>query len=215
MSDTIVIISPHPDDLEIGMGGTAAKLQMSGHHIISLVLTDGRRSPRNKPCSDEEMAAIRSRELEEAAELLNLHLLIQLKLHNLLDENRTVAREAIRSTLEKYLPVEVYCPHPLIDLHPTHRLGAEVLLDILKKHRFQTRAWAYEVWGLFHTWDRLEDISETISLKLRAINCHQSQTANKPYDLAVAGLNKWRAIFADPYCVNRAKYVEAFKQIQF
>lgn len=211
MSDGILVISPHPDDLEIGMGGTVAKMQSSGHQVISLVLTDGRRSPRISPCSDDEMAAIRSKELEEAAELLNLHLLVQLRLHNLFDQNRTAASDAIRATLERYSPVEVYCPHPVLDLHPTHRLGAEILLDTLKHYGFQGYVWAYEVWGLFHAWDRFEDISETISVKLKAINCHQSQVSNKPYDLGIAGLNKWRAVFADPHRVTKAKYAEVFK----
>lgn len=214
MSDTILIVSPHPDDLEIGMGGTVAKLQASGHQIVSLVLTDGRRSPRIKPCSDEEMADIRSREIEEAAKLLKIHLLIQLRLHNLFDENRTLASRSIRSTFEKYNPVEVYCPHPLLDVHPTHRLGAEILIETLKQCSPQTRVWAYEVWGLFHTWDRLEDISETISVKLKAINCHQSQVMDRPYGLGVAGLNRWRAVFANPHYISRAKYVEVFKKIE-
>ncbi len=209
-SDRILVISPHPDDLEIGMGGTVAKMQLSGRQVISLVLTDGRRSPRTSLCSDDEMAAIRSKELEEAAELLNLHLLVQLRLHNL-GQNRAAASNAIRSILERYSPVEVYCPHPVIDLHPTHRLGAEILLDTLKDYGFQGYVWAYEVWGLFHTWDRFEDISETISKKLKAIKCHQSQVTNKPYHLGIAGLNKWRTVFADPHSSTKAKYAEVFK----
>ena len=38
----VLIISPHPDDMEIGMGGTASKLIDSGVDVVSLVVTDAR-----------------------------------------------------------------------------------------------------------------------------------------------------------------------------
>jgi hypothetical protein len=58
--------------------------------------------------------------------------------------------------------------------------------------------WAYEVWGLFHSWDRFEDISDQIDIKLKAIAEHQSQLAAIPYAEGISGLNRWRTVFADP-----------------
>ena len=41
MQDTkALIISPHPDDLEIGMGGTVCLLLEKGIDVISVVVTD-------------------------------------------------------------------------------------------------------------------------------------------------------------------------------
>lgn len=37
----ILVISPHPNDLEMGMGGTVAKLVVQGVSVVSLVTTRG------------------------------------------------------------------------------------------------------------------------------------------------------------------------------
>ena len=37
--EKILVISAHPDDFEIGLGGTIAKLSAQGHDILSIVAT--------------------------------------------------------------------------------------------------------------------------------------------------------------------------------
>jgi hypothetical protein len=58
--------------------------------------------------------------------------------------------------------------------------------------------WAYEVWGPFAKWDRLEYIDAYMEKKRLAIAEHRSQVATIPYGEGVLGLNRWRAVFADP-----------------
>jgi N-acetylglucosamine malate deacetylase 1 len=41
MSRNILIVSAHPDDMEIGMGGTAARLIEEGAEVTSFIMTDG------------------------------------------------------------------------------------------------------------------------------------------------------------------------------
>ena len=38
---TIVCVGPHPDDIEIGMGASIAKLRESGIEFIYVIVTDG------------------------------------------------------------------------------------------------------------------------------------------------------------------------------
>jgi len=52
----VLVISAHPDDMEIGMGGTVAKLSASGCSIISVVLTDGR--------SPNPLDSVKAREMD-------------------------------------------------------------------------------------------------------------------------------------------------------
>jgi hypothetical protein len=59
--------------------------------------------------------------------------------------------------------------------------------------------WAYEVWGLFPNWDKIECIDGQIGKKMLAIAQHKSQVATIPYSDGVIGLNRWRATFADPH----------------
>ncbi|MCS6885106.1 MAG: PIG-L deacetylase family protein [Acidobacteriota bacterium] len=210
-SDWIMVISPHPDDLEIGMGGTVAKLKASGKKIISLVVTDGRRCSRKPDYTEDDMAKIRAAEVETSSALLGIDLLVQLRLHDITtSENCLVATEQMRSLITNYSPQQVYCPHPTLDRHPTHRLCAKLLLDSVDT-RNRPEIWAYEVWGLFHSWDRLEDISESIEIKLKAIRCHKSQLEHKAYDVGISGLNAWRGVFTD--FDRSTRFAEAFKRL--
>ena len=85
----ILVISPHPDDLEIGMGGTAAKLVEGGCQVISLVATNGSGSTSPSGHSPEAIAAIRLHEMREAVSILGVHYLIPLPIDNIrTDENR-------------------------------------------------------------------------------------------------------------------------------
>ncbi|HJZ10563.1 MAG TPA: hypothetical protein VJ521_00335 [Acidobacteriota bacterium] len=92
------------------------------------------------------------------------------------------------------MPQEIYTLHPDLDRHPTHQLAGKMTLETASG----VAVWAYEVWGLFAKWDRLEDISNEIGKKLRAISEHASQIAVFPFAEAVSGLNRWRAVFSDP-----------------
>ena len=74
--------------------------------------------------------------------------------------------------------------------------------------------WAYEIWGPFATWDRLEYIDRYVAKKMAAIAEHQSQVATIPYGEGVLGLNRWRAVFADPKASAPAGvYAEVFRRI--
>lgn len=47
--DRFLMIGPHPDDIEIGMGATAAKLAAAGKHVTFLICLDGRYGLTNAP----------------------------------------------------------------------------------------------------------------------------------------------------------------------
>ena len=60
----VLVISPHPDDLEIGMAGTVLKLKESGFSVISVVVTQGRGSTNLMDVDVEELVRIRKKEVE-------------------------------------------------------------------------------------------------------------------------------------------------------
>jgi len=62
---SILIIGPHPDDQELGMGGTIALLASQGHKVHLLDATNGEPTPLGTP----EKRALES---EAAAKILNL-----------------------------------------------------------------------------------------------------------------------------------------------
>lgn len=220
--ETILVISPHPDDLEIAMGGTVAKEIAQGKRVVSIVLTDGRRSQRSFACSDEEMAKIRQQEVKEAAQILGINELYSLELEDLrITENQEKLNKLLTNLLEKYKPKEIYLPHPELDRHPTHQLAAKLVLKLIKElienennYLAKVSIWAYEVWGLFANWDLEVDISDFVEKKLTAINCHKSQVKDIAYSEGVLGLNRWRAVFSNPHNISKTGYKEVFIKLK-
>src|SRR5882762_9256248 len=62
---SILVIGPHPDDQELGMGGTIAKLVRQGHRVHLVDMTNGEPTPAGSP-------EIRARESAAAAKVLGV-----------------------------------------------------------------------------------------------------------------------------------------------
>ena len=69
-----LFVGPHPDDIEIGAGATAAKLAAAGKQVTFLVVTDGRYGTENLDLglSAEKLAALREREAKASAAVLGV-----------------------------------------------------------------------------------------------------------------------------------------------
>lgn len=70
--DRFLFIGPHPDDIEIGAGATAAKLAAEGKQVCFLVCIDGRYGDGAAPCKGEELIALRQSEARKSAEVLGI-----------------------------------------------------------------------------------------------------------------------------------------------
>ncbi|MGH9949214.1 MAG: PIG-L deacetylase family protein, partial [Pyrinomonadaceae bacterium] len=129
------------------------------------------------------------------------------------EANFQEATRKLSEAIDSFDPEEIYTLHPILDRHSSHRAAGQITLDACKNR--DVSIWAYEVWGLFAEWDRFEDISDHIETKLTAINEHRSQVAAIPYTEGVAGLNRWRAIFADPHQATvPCAYAEVFVKLR-
>ena len=72
--DRFLFLGPHPDDIEIGAGATAAKLAAAGKQVTFLICTDGRYGLDYAPegTTPEALIAIRQRESIAAAKRLGV-----------------------------------------------------------------------------------------------------------------------------------------------
>ncbi|MCY3986404.1 MAG: PIG-L family deacetylase [Candidatus Dadabacteria bacterium] len=202
MSDVkALIVSPHPDDLEIGMGGTACSLMEKGIEVVSVVVTDGRRSANPLGITQQELVKTREREVRESSSVLG----VKVSLMGLSDMESDVNRSEFSFMMGKVIadlrPAEVYLPHPEIDKHKTHRTVSRLTLDslntALKDESFECECWFYEVWTPFPSYDRIEDVTPFVDRKRQAIDAHRSQTAYKDYTEGIMGLNRYRGAFHD------------------
>jgi LmbE family N-acetylglucosaminyl deacetylase len=210
-----LVISPHPDDLEIGMGGTTSKLVDSGVKVISLVVTDGRRSTSVYGLSEEELAELRESEVRESVGILGIDYLILLRLRDMKEEkNLSEFKKELSETIDRFNPEEIYLPHPEIDKHPTHRAVSSIALEEVSEMKAgPIQLWGYEVWTPFPQYERIEDISLQMHIKCAAIEAHRSQVEYRNYTEGIMGLNRYRAVFNETAGLSVMEYAEVFTEI--
>ena len=69
-----LFIGPHPDDIEIGAGATAAKLAAAGKEVCFLICLDGRFGDGNAPegISRQQLIELRKKEARSSAQVLGV-----------------------------------------------------------------------------------------------------------------------------------------------
>lgn len=119
-----LFIGPHPDDIEIGAGATAAKLASQGKKICFLICTDGRFGDGNAPAgiTGEKLVMMRRYEAVRSAEVLGIKDVRFLDLH---DGGRYTKEELIRgiaSVTGEFKPDIIFAPDPFVasECHADH-----------------------------------------------------------------------------------------------
>ncbi len=107
----IAVFGPHPDDQELGMGGTIARLASLGHAVTLVDMTDGEPTPHGS-------REIRAREATAAAAILGATR-VQLGLHNRSLLNDLESRARVASAIRSLQPDIIFAPHA-DDVHPDH-----------------------------------------------------------------------------------------------
>ncbi len=116
----ILIIGPHPDDQEAGMGATIAKLVSQGHDVLLLDMTDGEPTPLGSP-------ETRARESAAAASILGVKR-VQLGLKNRFVEHTIDARHKVASVIRGHQSNILFVPF-FEDAHPDHRAVTRIAED--------------------------------------------------------------------------------------
>jgi N-acetylglucosamine malate deacetylase 1 len=110
--------------------------------------------------------------------------------------------------LQREKPNLIYVPHPG-DWHPDHQASLQLLRLALARTRIAASDLrAYEVWSPLAEFDRVVDITATMSRKLRALRAHRSQLGQFDYVWAVKGLNQFRGALA-----AKRPYAEVFQTV--
>ena len=194
----VLCLAPHCDDETLGCGGTLARHARNGDRVTVAVVTG--------PGEGEHPLAPRSAwevVRAEAAEAMALLGVQELDFGNVPaalvgDVPKHVLNRAVHALVERHRPEVLYVPHPF-DLHrdhreifhaasvawrPAHELGRgirEVLAyEVLSETHWNAAgiegAFAPTVWV---------DISDTIELKLQALEKYRSQMRTFPHARSV------------------------------
>jgi bacillithiol biosynthesis deacetylase BshB1 len=175
----ILVVGPHPDDQELGMGGTIVTLAGQGHDVLLLDMTNGEPTPMGDPQTREA-------EWTEAASILGVKRRL-LGLSNREVEHTLEARRAAAGAIREHQAEIVFLPYPE-DAHPDHRATTRIIEDA----RFDAKLTKVELpgepcyprWMIYYYCTHLRwvadptfciDVSETFETKKRAILAYRSQ----------------------------------------
>ncbi|MCY2953973.1 MAG: bacillithiol biosynthesis deacetylase BshB1 [Planctomycetota bacterium] len=194
---SILVVGPHPDDQELGMGGSIIRLAAQGHRVHILDVTDGEPTPTGS-------SEIRARESAAAARIIGVQRSL-LGLPNRQVVHSIESRHKLAAVIRVHRPDWMFLPYP-IDAHPDHvavtRIGEDARFDAkLTKTDIPGEPWhPKRIIYYFCTHLRLSfqptfciDISQQIETKMAAIHCYQSQfgQGNNPVPQMVQTLNAY------------------------
>ncbi|MFP6668770.1 MAG: PIG-L family deacetylase [Pirellulales bacterium] len=94
----VIAVGAHPDDVEIGCGGTVARLVEQGYRVGIVDLTDGEPTPKSPG------PEVRLQEAQRAAEILGVELRTTLELPNRRLFDSFESRVALAKEFRKYRP---------------------------------------------------------------------------------------------------------------
>ncbi|MEL7338074.1 MAG: bacillithiol biosynthesis deacetylase BshB1 [Planctomycetota bacterium] len=175
-----LVVAPHPDDAEIGMGGTIAKMIDQGMRVGILDLTTGEPTPHGSE-------SIRRRETVLATEILKVTWRGNAGLTNRELQHTLEARKHVASFFRMLRPKWIFAPY-YHDAHPDH----VVATDLVEAARFWSKLSKTDMPGerfhpqrLFYYFcvhlrlavqpNWIVDISETYDRKKASIVAYESQ----------------------------------------
>ncbi len=181
-----LVVAPHPDDAELGVGGTIVRLMAQGWKVGILDLTDGEPTPLGS-------RALRAKETASANELLGNPWRKNLGLSNRSLEPTLANRRALAAVFRQVEPRVLFAPY-WEDAHPDHLAATKLVEDA----RFWSKLSKSDIPGApFHPARVLYyfsvhlriverpsfvlDISEQAEVKRAALGCYRSQLVdNQP-----------------------------------
>ena len=216
-----LVISPHPDDLDFGCGGTIAKLTKAGNVVEELIVADGSKGSHKVGFDGKKLAAIREKEQRNAARVLGVDNVYFLGETDGELENTKTLRKKLVAVIRKTKPDVVVSSEPSYEFvnmyrsHRDHRVVAEAVFDAiypaagsasffpelskrgLKPHQIE------ELWFWAPSKaNKSVDISRTLEQKIKALRCHKSQIGD------MKGMEKRIREWAQQG--KKGKYVETF-----
>ena len=185
MKVDVLAFGAHPDDVELGCGGTIVKLVSEGKSVAIVDLTQGELGTRGT----EET---RKTEAEEAAKILGVSARDNLKMKDGFLHHSEAYQLQIVQAIRKYRP-EIVLANAIDDRHPDHAKAAKLVSDAcflsgLRKIETLDAGNSQEVWRpkqIYHyiQWKHISpdfaiDISPFMEKKIEACLAYKTQFYN-------------------------------------
>jgi LmbE family N-acetylglucosaminyl deacetylase len=216
----------HPDDPEVGCGGTLARWTAAGAEVHLVIAARGEKGSTDPATDPDQLAAARAEEVARAAAVLGLAGVEHLGHPDGDVENDVALRDALVRTIRRLRPDVLVSPDPTAiffgDSYVNHRdhrqLGWAVLDSIVPAasplyvpdggpaHQVGTVLLA----GTLEA-DAWVDVSDALATKVAAVACHESRLGSDP-DL-IAQILEQRA--REEGARAGVIHAEAFRRLRF
>lgn len=180
----ILAIGAHPDDIEIGCGGTLAKYAAQGHKVFTATATNGNVGSATLPM--DEIARIRKEEARKAAAVIGAEYICLDYDDEMFFEDKKARLAFI--DLVRYCKADIILTHNPEDYNPDHELTSKIINDIavmIPVAKIETPNKPYDkipiiayfepVHGLGFVPTEYVDITDYFDKKLEMCYSHQSQ----------------------------------------
>jgi LmbE family N-acetylglucosaminyl deacetylase len=203
----VLVVSPHPDDSEFGVAGTVAKWVKEGKEVVYAICTSGDKGASDFEADPEELARTREQEQMCAARVLGVREVIFLRHPDQSLEDTPEFRKEIVRLIRTYRPDIVVSadPYRRYIWHRDHRITGQVVLDavfpyardhlaypdLMKEGLLPHKVKEVWLWTIADNINHRSDITDTFSLKVKALRCHHSQVGNDRFADLEGRLREW------------------------
>ena len=191
----VLAVYAHPDDADVGCGGTLARWAKAGSVVHLVVCTDGGKGTTDPDMVRAQLAAERAAELEASSALIGLSSVDNLGF----PDGELADSDEFRCTLVarvRALRPDVVCGHDPTAVffgqdyfnHRDHRIAGAALLDAVAPASalplyFPDAGPAHQVSTVLLSGtlepDEWVDVTDTIEAKAAAVECHRTQFAGQ------------------------------------
>ncbi len=164
-----LVIGAHPDDIELGCGGTLAKLSKKMWAITALVLTKG-----------EVLSSNGGRDrVEESRKALSLLGVSDIRFSDFSDtkvyEDLKEVIEIVQTLVTQFSPQRIYVPSR-DDNHQDHWAAYQAAMAAANKSVPQVLGYETPSTAASFRPSLFEDIGDTLQTKLKAVEMHKTQS---------------------------------------
>jgi len=192
-------IAAHPDDLDVGAGGSLAHFASQGAAIHYFILTDGGKGSNNLSMTSAELTKIRRDEQQVALKIVGGKSISFLdypdgELEVTMELKKQIVKEIRRTKPDVVItmdPTVVYSVQNGIINHPDHRAAGQATLDAvyplardrltfpeLLTEGYEPHKTTTVLLVNFDQGNYAVDIADTFETKLKAVKAHVSQFGN-------------------------------------
>lgn len=212
MTERVMAVGAHPDDIEFGCGATLAKHVKAGDQVSVLALADGVGSRG----FSRELVAARHGACRRACKILGTEdvWLFQFADNQMDTLPLLQVVQHIEKHLERFKPTIVYTHHGS-DLNVDHTITHKAVRVACRPQPGQTvkRVYYFEIpcssaWGGEFQPDYFIDVAGTMEQKIEAAKCYAEELREPPHPRSLAGIARLAELRGSRVGLH---FAEAFK----